>query len=304
MIARLKFGAASRQRRLAVVASLCLCIMALLPQCVAEEVSIAQVIDQVGISPPPGAKVPLDLALVDADGRTVRLASLFSNRPVILHLVYYECPMLCKLSSDGLLRAIATLSLTPGRDFNIVTVSFDPREGPDHSRRARQVAIERCGREAVDEGWHFLTGDAQSIDRLCNAVGFRYAYNDKTRQFAHASGAFVLTPDGTLSRYLSGIEYSPRDLRFAIVEASAGKVGTAADHVLLMCYMYDPATGKYGLAIMTAMRTAGIATVGILGAAIFAMLRRERKSPARASNSERAGPSTAPAGVEDDPAHN
>jgi protein SCO1/2 len=255
--------------------------IALLPRSVAaEETPIADVLEQVGISPPTGAKVPPDLSFVDADGRTIRLADLFSDRPVILHLVYYECPMLCKLSNDGLMRAVDTLSLKPGQDYSIVTVSFDPREGPELAGRARDLAIERFGRDAVERGWHFLTGDAESIDRLCDAVGFRYRYDAKTKQFAHASGAFVLTADGTLSRFLSGIEYSPRDLRLALVEASAGRVGTVTDQVLLMCYMYDPATGKYGLAIMTALRTAGIATVGALGIAIVAMLRRERKQKA------------------------
>ena len=161
----------------------------------------------------------------------------------------------------------------------MLTVSFDPREGPELSARAREVAIERCGRESVEKGWHFLTGEAEPIRRLCEAVGFRYRYDEKTNQFAHASGAFVLTADGTLSRYLSGVEYSPRDLRLALVEASAGKVGTAADQVLLLCYMYDPITGKYGLAIMTAVRLAGVVTVAGLGLTIFTMLRKERGAP-------------------------
>jgi protein SCO1/2 len=254
-----------------------LCGIAIGPlSCQAENTPISDVFDQVGISPPQAAKVPLDLSFVNAHGQTVRLAELFSNRPVILHLVYYECPMLCKLSRDGLIRAVGTLSLRLGQDFSIITVSFDPREGPELSRRAQGVAVERFGRDAVERGWHFLTGDAASIRRLCDAVGFRYRYDNETKQFAHASGAFVLTSDGMLSRYLSGIEYPPRDLRLALVEASAGKVGTTADQVLLLCYMYDPTTGRYGLAIMTAIRVAGIATVCCLGIAVFAMLRRER----------------------------
>jgi protein SCO1/2 len=254
-----------------------LCVVAIGPQCCqAEGTPISDVFDQVGISPPQAAKVPLDLSFVNAHGQTVRLAELFSDRPVILHLVYYECPMLCKLSRDGLIRSVSTLSLQLGRDYSIITVSFDPREGPELSRRAQSVAIECFGRDAVERGWQFLTGDAASIRRLCDAVGFRYRYDEDKKQFAHASGVFVLTPDGKLSRYLSGIEYSQRDLRLAVVEASAGKVGTAADQVLLLCYMYDPTTGKYGLAIMTAIRVAGIATVCCLGIAVFVMLRRER----------------------------
>jgi protein SCO1/2 len=246
-------------------------------RCAAEDTPIATIFSEIGISPPAGARVPRDLSLVDADGKTVRLADLISGRPVVLHLVYYECPMLCKLSSDGLLRAIATTTLKVGQDFTVLTVSFDPREGPELSAAAREVAIQRCGREAVKTGWHFLTGDAESIRRLCESVGFRYTYDEEKNQFAHASGAFVLTADGSLSRYLSGVEYSPRDLRLALVEASAGKIGTAADQVLLLCYMYDPTTGKYGLAIMTAVRVAGIGTVGALATAILVMLRRERE---------------------------
>jgi protein SCO1/2 len=243
---------------------------------IADNTPIAQVADRIAISPPLGAKLPLELSFVDADGRTCRLGDSFGKRPFILHLVYYECPMLCKLSSDGLLQALATLSLKPGQDFSILTVSFDPREGPELSARAREMAIDRAGREAVEAGWQFFTGDKTTIDKLCEAVGFRYLYDEKSGQFAHPSGVFILTPDGTLSRYLSGVQFSPRDLRLSIVEASAGHVGSTADQVMLMCYMYDPITGKYGLAIMRALRAAGIATVGAMGLGIFLMVRRER----------------------------
>jgi protein SCO1/2 len=244
----------------------------------AEAKPIGEVLDQVGISPRLGTKASLDTSFVDHKGRTVRMAELFGHgRPVVLHLVYYECPMLCKLSSDGLLRALSTLSLKPGEDFSIVTLSFDPSEGPELSARARDVAIERYGEDAVKKGWHFLTGDETAIARLCESVGFRYAYDEASRQYAHAAGIFVLTAGGTLSRYLSGVEFPPRDLRLALVEASAGKVGTVTDQVLLMCYMYDPSTGKYGFAIMTTIRAAGIATVGGLAIGIITMLRRERQ---------------------------
>jgi protein SCO1/2 len=242
-----------------------------------ENTPIGQVADQIKISPPLGEKLPLELSFLDADGRSRKLGGSFGERPVILHLVYYECPMLCKLSSDGLLSALSTLSLKPGTDFSVVTLSFDPREGPELSARARELAVERVGRESVDAGWQFLTGEQANVDQLCQAVGFRYFFDEKTGQFAHASGIFVLTPDGTLSRYLSGVQFSPRDLRLSIVEASAGRVGGAADQVMLMCYMYDPITGKYGLAIMSALRAAGVATVGAMGIGIFMMVRRERR---------------------------
>jgi protein SCO1/2 len=192
-----------------------------------------------------------------------------------------------------LLQALSTLSLKPGQDFSIVTVSFDPREGPDLSARAREMAIERAGRDAVDAGWQFLTGEPANIDKLCDAVGFRYHFDNKSGQYAHASGAFVLTPDGTLSRYLSGVQFSPRDLRLSIVEASAGKVGSAADQVMLMCYMYDPITGKYGLAIMRALRAAGVATMGAMGLGVFLMLRRERARSGQSENKNVGGVSDA-----------
>jgi protein SCO1/2 len=186
--------------------------------------------------------------------------------------------MLCKLSADGLFRTLSTLSLKPGEDFSIVTLSFDPRETPELSARARKLAIERCGAEAVERGWHFLTGNEPEIAAVTEAVGFRYAFDKKTKQYAHAAGLFVLTPEGNISRYLSGIEYSPRDMRLALAEASGGKVGTAADQVLLLCYMYDPTTGRYGLAIMTLLRAAGLATVGIMATGIVVLFRRERRN--------------------------
>jgi protein SCO1/2 len=240
------------------------------------------VVNEVGITPKLGEQLPLELEFVDSSGKPVRLRDCFTGRPVILHLVYYECPMLCKLSADGLFDTLATLSLEPGEDFSIVTLSFDPREKSELSARARDMAIERCGAEAVDRGWRFLTGNQPEISAVTEAVGFRYVFDEKTKQFAHAAGVFVLTPEGTISRYLSGIDYSPRDLRLAIVEASGGKVGTAGDQVLLLCYMYDPAAGKYGLAIMTVLRAAGVLTVAGMATAIVIMLRRERRKVGQA----------------------
>jgi len=237
----------------------------------------AALLNQVGISPKLGDSLPLDLEFTDSSGKTIRLVDCFSGGPVILHLVYYQCPMLCKLSADGLFSALATLSLKVGDDFAIVTVSFDPREGPELSKQARQLAIERCGQDAVERGWRFLTGSQDSISALTKAVGFRYAFDEKTGQYAHASGVFAITPEGKISRFLSGVQYSPRDLRLALVEASGGKVGTATDQVLLLCYMYDPAAGKYGLAILTVLRGAGVITVVGLATAIFTLLRREQR---------------------------
>jgi protein SCO1/2 len=243
-------------------------------------------LQQVAIVPKLGDQLPLDLEFVDSSGKKTRLRDLFTGRPVILHLVYYECPMLCKLSADGLLSTLSTLSLTPGEDFSIVTLSFDPREGPELSARARELAAARVGRPAVESGWHFLTGDAQAIETVTQAVGFHYAFDETTKQYAHASGVFVLTSNGAISRYLSGVEYSPRDLRFALIEASGGKIGNAIDQALMLCYMYDPVVGKYGLAIMTVMRTAGAITAATLATSIIVMLRRERRRNMKLTNGE------------------
>jgi protein SCO1/2 len=236
----------------------------------------SDILTKAGVSPGFGNLLPLDIAFVDANGNQIRLGECFRDRPVILHLVYYECPMLCKLSSDGLFKTLSVVNLKLGADFTIVTISIDPREDPKLSRRARDLAAERCGRNVVESGWHFLTGQEDAIAAVTKAVGFRYTFDEKTRQFAHAAGLFVLTPDGTVSRFLSGIEYSPRDLRLALVEASDGKIGTATDQALLLCYMYDPTTGKYGLAILTVLRAAGAVTVLSLAIAVVTMIRRDR----------------------------
>ncbi len=238
---------------------------------------IDKLLEQVGITPQLGKKIPLDLTFTNADGQPVSLADLVKDRPVILHLVYYQCPMLCQLSSDGLLRALDTLTLKPGQDFSVITLSFDPREGPDLSARARQVATERFDPDSVEKGWSFLTGEEGAIKQLCDAVGFHYKFDEQKGQFAHATGIFVLTPNGTISRYLSGVEYSPRDLRLSLVEASQEKIGTVGDQVLLLCYHYDPTSGKYGLTIMTVLRTAGALTIAGLALGIGLMIRHERR---------------------------
>jgi protein SCO1 len=244
------------------------------------------IIKQAGIKPQFGKRLPLDATFVDADGETVRLGACFNGRPVILHLVYYECPMLCKLSSDGLLSTLSTLSLKPGEDFSIVTISFDPREGPELSAKARDLAVTRYGKDRVESGWQFLTGSQESIDAVTEAAGFRYVFDENTKQYAHASGIFVATPDGTISRYLGGINYTPRDVRFAIVDASEGKVGTVADLVMMLCYMYDPTLGKYGFAIISIIRVAGLLTVGALATAVITMIRRDRRQRVAADSQE------------------
>jgi protein SCO1/2 len=225
--------------------------------------------------------VPLDTPLVDEAGHAVRLGDFFGKRPVVLVFAYYDCPMLCTQVINGLASALGVLSLEPGKDFEIVTVSFDPRDTPATATAKKAVYLDRYKRAGAAAAWHFLTGDPASIERVTRAAGFRYVWDEPTKQFAHPTGVIVLTPEGRLARYLFGIEYGARDLRLALVEASAGKVGTPVDALLLYCYHYDPMTGRYGLVIMRAMRIGGAATVLALGAFIFLMLRNEKRRGSR-----------------------
>jgi protein SCO1/2 len=222
-------------------------------------------------------RVPLETVFRDESGATVRLGDYFRKKPVVLVFAYYDCPMLCTQVINGLSSALGVMTLNPGKDFEIVTVSFNPRDTPASATAKKAVYLERYRRPGAAEGWHFLTGDQPQIDRLTKAAGFRYAWDAETKQYAHPSGVIVLTPDGRLSKYLFGVEYGPRDLRLGIVEASDGKIGTPVDSLLLYCYHYDPVTGRYGLAIMRTIRLAGAATVLAIGAFIVVMVRRERQ---------------------------
>jgi protein SCO1/2 len=227
--------------------------------------------------------VPLGTAFKDETGHAVKLGDYFGTRPVVMVFAYYDCPMLCTLVINGLASALGVLSLEPGKDFEIVTVSFDPRDTPATATAKKAAYIARYRRPGAAASWHFLTGEQPSIDRLTQAAGFRYAWDRETKQFAHPTGIIVLTPDGRLARYLFGIEYGPRDLRYAIVEASNGKVGSAVDSLLLYCYHYDPMTGRYGVTIMRVVRIAAAATILALGAFIVVMVRSEKRRTARGS---------------------
>jgi protein SCO1/2 len=233
---------------------------------------------EIGIDQNLDKQVPLDTPFKDETGRVVRLDDYFGKRPVVMVFAYYDCPMLCTVVINGLASALDVLSLEPGKDFEIVTVSFNPRDTPETALAKKVSYIARYRQPGAAAAWHFLTGDQSSIDRLTRAAGFRYAWDEETKQFAHPTGVIVLTPDGRLARYLFGIEYGPRDLRYAIVEASNGKVGSVVDSLLLYCYHYDPATGRYGAAIMRLIRAAGAATVLALGAFIFIMVRKEKRT--------------------------
>jgi protein SCO1/2 len=227
-----------------------------------------------------GQMLPLDAALVDESGRAVRLGDYFGRRPVILTLAYYGCPMLCTLSLNGLASALKTLSFDAGREFEVVTLSFEHKETPQQAAAAKKTYIERYGRPQAAAGWHFLTGDAAAIAAVTGAVGFRYAWDEETRQYAHPTGVVVATPEGRIARYLYGVEYAPKDLRFALVEASTGRVGTPVDQLLLYCYEYDPVRGRYGATILRTVRFLGILTVLGLVTLIAVLRYREGRMPA------------------------
>ncbi len=238
----------------------------------------ADVLKRVGIDQRFDAQLPLDLTFRDQTGREVRLGQYFDgDKPVVLSLVYFQCPMLCTLTMDGLIRSLRTLELDAGADFTALTVSFDPGEGPELARAARETALARYGRPGAEQGWHFLTGQPAAIRELTETVGFRYTFDESTGQFAHAAALIVLTPGGRISRYFFGVEYPPRDFQFGLIDASGGNIGTATDHVLMLCFQYDPTTGKYGLAIMSLLRAAGLLTLLVMGGGIAWMLRRDGK---------------------------
>lgn len=230
---------------------------------------------QVGIDQRLNNQVPLNLIFRDETGQQVELGKYFGRKPVILSLVYYDCPMLCTLVLNGLTGSLKALKFDVGREFEVVTVSFDPREKPELARQKKDGYMARYGREGAGVGWHFLTGDEASITALADAVGFHFAWDEETKQFAHASGIMILTPEGKVSRYFYGIEYAPRDMQLGLVEASNNKIGSPVDQILLYCFHYDPQTGKYGFAIMNAIRITGFATFFGLALLIFLMKRRE-----------------------------
>jgi protein SCO1/2 len=240
--------------------------------------SLPSIMQGVGIDQNLNAQIPLELQFKDENGQVVRLGQYFRQKPVVLALVYYECPGLCDLILNGLTHSMEQISLNVGSDYEVVTVSFNPKETWQLANAKKANYIEKYQRPGAKQGWHFLTGDEASIKSLADTVGFHYRYDPISKQFAHASAIYVITPEGKIARYFFGIEYKPRDLRLGLVEASANKIGTTADQVLLFCYHYDPTTGKYGMAITAVTRALGTATVLLLGGFVFIMLRRERQS--------------------------
>lgn len=243
----------------------------------AQQARPAEILKRVGITQNLGAQIPPDLVFRDEEGKSVRLGDFFGKKPIVLSLVYFDCPALCTEVLNGELRTMRSISLDLGQDFDAVTVSFEPKDTPALARAKRDVYAGQYGRPGAAQNWHFLTGEQASIDALTNAVGFRYAYDASIRQYAHAAAILVLTPDGRIDRYFYGVIYPARDLRLGLVEASEGKIGTLTDQALLYCYQYDPATGKYGLVIMNVLRAAGGLTVLLLGIFVGAMFLRERR---------------------------
>jgi protein SCO1 len=227
------------------------------------------------------AQVPLHLELRDEAGNAVQLGDYLGQKPVILTLNYYECPMLCPLVLEGLLHSLRVLSFTIGEQFDVVTVSINPGEAAALASRTKARYVRDYGRPKAAAGWHFLTGDEASIQWLTQAVGFRYAYDAAKDQYAHAAGIMVLTPQGRISRYFYGIEFSPRDLRLALVESAANTIGSPVDQLLLFCYHYDPATGRYTLVARRALQLAGLATVLSLAGFMVVMFRRDRPHRSR-----------------------
>ena len=231
---------------------------------------------EVGIDQKLNQQIPLDLIFHDENGNTVKLGQFFGQKPVILSLVYFNCPMLCTQVLNGMEASMKGLPMDAGNQFEAVTVSIDPSDKPVMASVKKQMYVGMYGRPNAAQGWHFLTGDAPQIKALADSVGFRYAYDADSKQFAHASAIVVLTPQGKISKYFYGIEYSPRDLRLGLVEASAEKIGTPVDSILLFCYHYDPSTGKYGLIISRLIQAGGLLTVLAIGVTMLVLFRRER----------------------------
>ncbi len=230
-------------------------------------------LQNVGIEQHLDEQIPPHLTFRDETGKPVRLGDYFGKKPAILNLVYYQCPMLCGEVLSGLESALRVLKFDVGKEFNVLTVSFDPRETPDMATKKKAEFLKRYGRPGAAEGWHFLTGPQESIDALTKAAGFQYQYDPKTGQFAHSTAIMVLTPEGKIAQYYYGVEYAPKDLRLGLIQASENKIGNLADQVLLYCYHYDPATGKYGAIIARVLQLSALATVLGLGTLMIVLIR-------------------------------
>jgi protein SCO1/2 len=238
-------------------------------------------LNSVGIEQRLNEQVPANLAFRDETGKPVKLGDYFGKRPLVLSLVYFRCPMLCSEVLSGVEGSLKAISFNPGKDFDVLTVSFDPHDTPDAATEKKAQMLKRYRRPGAADGWHFLTGPQESIDALTKAVGFQYQYDKTTDQFAHTTGLMILTPEGKIAQYYYGVEFPPRDVRLGLIQASQGKIGTLADAVLLYCYHYDPKTGKYSAMINRIIQLGGGLTVLLIGTGLLVLLRRGSDSEAR-----------------------
>lgn len=240
------------------------------------------ILEQVGIDQHLNSQVPLDLVFNDENGEPVKLGQYFGSKPVILSFVYYQCPMLCSQVLAGLSGALnGIVRFNVGRDFDVVTVSFDPKDTPQMASENKTSYLRRYRRAGAAQGWHFLTGRQDQIQALAKAVGFRYVWDPEIKQFAHTAGIMLLTPDGRLAQYYYGIEYPPRDIQLGLIEASKGKIGNVVDQVIFYCYHYDPTKGRYGLVIFNVLRLGALATVLVLGGFVLIMFKRDAAAKQR-----------------------
>jgi protein SCO1/2 len=236
----------------------------------------------VGFEPPLNGQIPLALRFKDEAGNDVAFGDYFHGKPVVLALVYYGCPMLCNQVEQGVVGSLKMLSFNPGNDYEVVFVSFDSRESADMAAQKKTSALKHFGRPQTAAGWHFLTGTKDSIDAITQAANFRYSFDTKTNIFAHASGIMLLTPDGRISRYFYGVEYPSRDMRLGLIDASAGKIGTPIDHLLLYCFQYDPSTARYSATILRIVRIGGLFTIFTIVAGILIFRRRDHALDSKA----------------------
>jgi protein SCO1 len=232
-------------------------------------------LQNVGFEPPLNGQLPLDLRFRDEAGRDVALGDYFGKKPVLLAFVYYSCPMLCNQVQQGVVGSLKMLSFNPGREYEVVFVSFDPGDTPERAARKKEVAISHFGRSESFAGWHFLTGTPEAIQSITRAANFRYSFDVNRNVFAHASGVMLLTPAGRISRYFYGVEYPSRDMRLGLIDASAGKIGTPIDHLLLYCFQYDPSTARYSATILKIVRLGGLLTIFVIVAGLVIFRRRD-----------------------------
>ncbi len=260
-----------------IILSMVLLVSATSAQMMDPTKAAARAFTEVGIDQKLNEQVPLDLKFTDDEGNLVELGKYFHTKPVIISLVYYRCPMLCTQVLNGMVQTFKTLQFTAGTEFEVVTVSIDHNETHEMAAEKKDTYVTEYARAGVADGWHFLVGDSLSVKKLADAVGFKFVYDVPTKQFAHASGIMVATPQGKLARYLYGIEYGAKDLTFSLMEAAQEKIGSPVDKLLLLCYHYDPTTGKYGMVVANLLRVGGVLTLLIVGGYMFYNLRREKR---------------------------